>query len=131
MQRRVAGADPPHSRHRSTQAAELVFVLVGLQADVVAEPLRLLVRIGMAADVDQQRRVVDRCPGFLIEADPLSHPQCDQALAQHVLHRLPEAEIDPQRQRGDKLGEPNVRPIRCPVHTRTVHSRWAWAAKMS
>ena len=55
VQRWLAGPDPPYPGDRAAQAAELVGVLVRLQRDVVAEPLRLLVRIGVAPDVDQQR----------------------------------------------------------------------------
>jgi hypothetical protein len=32
-------------------------------------------------------------------------------LAQHVLHRLPKAEIDTERQRGDELRQPDMRTI--------------------
>ena len=39
---------------------------------------------------------------------PLGETQRDEALPQHVLHRLTEAEIDPERQRGDELGQPNA-----------------------
>ena len=60
MQRRVARR---RAAARAAAAArrlrELVVVLGRLQRDVVAEPLRLLVRVGVAADVDEQRRVVD------------------------------------------------------------------------
>src|SRR5689334_1513437 len=35
----------------------------------------------------------------------LGEPQRDEALAEHVLHRLPEPEIDPERQRSDDLGK--------------------------
>jgi hypothetical protein len=91
-------------------------VLVGFQGDVVAEPLRLLVRIRVAADVDEERGVVDICSLVVIEAELLSDAQRDQALAQHVLHRLPEAEVDPERQRRDELGQPNWR--RCGVADR-------------
>jgi hypothetical protein len=111
VQRRVAVAHQPHRRRHGAQASELVVVLSRLQADVVTEPLRLLVGVGVAAHVDQQRGVVDGCSRLLVEADPLCKPQCDQALAQHVLHRLPEAEVDPERKRPDELGEANVRAI--------------------
>ena len=67
--------------------------------------------VGVAADVDQQRRVVDDRALLLVEPDPLGEPQRDQALPQHVLHRLPEAEVDAERQRGDELREPDVRAI--------------------
>ena len=50
----------------------------------------------MTTDVDEQPRVVDDEALVVVEADALSEPQRDQALAQHVLHRLVEAEIDPE-----------------------------------
>src|SRR5207253_5545113 len=85
------------------QAPELVVVLARLQGDVVSEPFRLLVRIGMTADVDQQCRVVDDRPSMLVEPDPLGQPQRNQALTLYVLHRLSEAEVDAERKRGDEL----------------------------
>jgi hypothetical protein len=111
MQRRVAGAHQAHARRRGPHAAQLVAVLDRLDRDVVAEPLRLLVRIGMAADVDEQGRVVDDGALLVVEADPLGEAQRDEALAQDVLHGLPEAEIDAERERRDELRQPNVRTI--------------------
>ena len=46
-------------------------VLAGLQGDVVAEPLGLLVGVGMAAHVDQEGRVVDDRALFFAKADTL------------------------------------------------------------
>ena len=69
VQRRVPAAEQPHHGQGATQAPELVVVLVGLERDVVAEPLGLLVGVGMTADVDQQRRVVDDRPLVLAEPD--------------------------------------------------------------
>jgi hypothetical protein len=111
VQRRVAGAEEAHSRRRHAQAARRVVVLDRLHGDVVAEPLGLLVRVGVTADVDEQRRVVDDRPLPLVEPHPLGQPQRDQALTQDVLHRLTEAEIDPQRQRRNQLRQPDVRAI--------------------
>ena len=91
--------------------AQLVAVLDGLHRDVVAEPLRLLVRVGMTADVDEQGGVVDDRPLLLVEPDALGEPQRDEALAQHVLHRLAETEVDAERERRDELRQPNVRTI--------------------
>ena len=65
----------------------------------------------MTPDVDEQRGVVDVRSPLLVEPDPLGQPQRDQALPQHVLHRLPEAEIHAERQRGDELRQPDVRTI--------------------
>ena len=60
----AAGCPRPTSRivASAAHAAELVVVLAGLQRDVVAEPLRLLVGIGVTAHVDEQGRVVDDRP---------------------------------------------------------------------
>ena len=95
----------------------LVVVLRRLQRDVVAEPLRLLVRVGVAADVDEERGVVDGRPVVVVEADALGEPQRDEALPQHVLHRLTEAEVDAERERGDELGQPNRAPISKVAHS--------------
>src|SRR5262249_22031142 len=35
-------------------------------------------------------------------------PQRNQALAQHMFHRLPETEVDAQRQRRDHLSQPDA-----------------------
>ena len=72
--KRCSGGLPaPMQPHRRPTAArtlrELVVVLARLERDVVAEPLRLLVRVGVAADVDQQRRVVDDRALLLVEPD--------------------------------------------------------------
>ncbi len=107
-----AGAEQAHHAQRLAGRARLVVELGRLQGDVVAEPLRLLVGVGVAADVHQQRAVVDGRPSLVVEADPLGDPQRDQALPQDVLHRLAEAQVDPQRQRGHDLGEPNRRALR-------------------
>ena len=63
----------PSSRSMASTSATLngsASVLGRLQRDVVAEPVRLLVRVGVAADVHQQRRVVDRRPGLPRRARP-------------------------------------------------------------
>src|SRR6266516_8028193 len=71
----------------------------------------------MAADVDEQRGVVDDRPRLLVEADALCEPKRDQALAQDVLHRLPEAEVDPEREPGDELRQAHLCAIGSPGHT--------------
>jgi hypothetical protein len=69
------------------------------------------VRVGVTPDPDQQRRVIDDRSLGVIKAAPLRDPQSDQALAQHVLHRLTETKIDPQRQRRYELRETDVGPV--------------------
>lgn len=49
-----------------------------------------------------------RLHGLRVGPDALGEPQGDRALAQHVLHRLPEAKVDAERWRADKLGEANM-----------------------
>ena len=114
VQRRGARADQAHHADHVTHAERLVVVLGRLEGDVVAEPPGLFVGVGVAADIDEQGGVVDRRPFGLVEAELLTEAQGDQALTEDVLHRLPEAEIDPQRQRGDELGQPNRRDVRVP-----------------
>jgi hypothetical protein len=93
-----------------------VVVLDRLQRDVVAEPLGLLVGVRMTADVDQQRGVVDVGALSLVQPDRLGQTHGDQALAQDVLHRLVEAEVDAERERGDQLREADVRAISLAGH---------------
>ena len=71
MQQRAAGPELPHSGDHRSDAAEVVVVLSRLEGDVVAEPLRLLVGVRVAADVDEQRRVVDRRTLRLVETEPV------------------------------------------------------------
>ena len=59
----------------------------------------------MTSDVDQKSGVVDDRPRLFALPDSFSQPQRDQALAQGVLHRLREAEVDPERQRTEQLGK--------------------------
>ena len=101
--RRAAAASRPSRRALNGSCS----YFVAFSGDVVAEPARLLVGVGVAAHVDQQRGVVDGGALGLVEADQLADPQRDAALAQHVLHRLAEAEVDPERQRGQQLGQPH------------------------
>ena len=109
VQRWIAAPDEAHRCCRGTEAPNVVVVLARPQRDVVPEPLRLLVGVGMAADVDEQRRVVDRRAFGVAEFEAIGEAQRDHALPQHVLHRLPEAEIDAQRQGRDELREPYLR----------------------
>src|SRR5262249_11982396 len=109
VQRRVAAADATQHRGRRPHAPKVPVELGRLERNVVAEPLRLLVRVGVTADADQQRGVVDGRALLLVEPDAVGEPQRDHALSQDVLHRLSEAEIDAERQRRNQLREPDLR----------------------
>jgi hypothetical protein len=131
VERRMARAEKTHAFGRHSQAPGLVVVLDRLQGDVIAEPLRLLVGIGMAADIDQQGGVIDSRALLLVEPDTLGQAHGDQALAQDVLHRLPEAEVYAQREGGYELRQPNLRGIGLAGHRATLpgprrarHRRW-------
>ena len=54
---------------------------VGFERDVVAEPLGLLVGVGVAADPGEQARSSRRPPARTRQPEPLAHPQRDQASA--------------------------------------------------
>ena len=90
-------------------AEVIAIVRVPLQRQVVAEPLRLLIRIGVTANPREQTRVVQRPAFAIVEPEPLRKTQRDQARTDHVLHRLPQPEIRPKRQQRDQLRETNLR----------------------
>jgi hypothetical protein len=106
VQRRVAASESPKRRGDGGEANRIVIVLQRFKPDVVAEPLRLLVGVSVAADVDKQRRVVDDRPCVSVEANPLCQPQGNQTLPEYVLHRLAEPQVYAQGQGRDKLGKP-------------------------
>jgi len=68
----------------------------------------------VAADIDEQRRVVDVGSRLLVQPKAVRQTQCDQALSQDVLHRLSETKIDAERQRRHQLGKTHRR------HGRTI-----------
>src|SRR5260221_12031672 len=112
MQWWIARADPPHPGRHPAQAPWGVVVLRRLERDVVPEPFRLLVRVRVAPDVDEQRRVVDDRPRLLVEAQLFGQSQANQALPEDVLHRLAETEDDAERERRNELGKANLRGLR-------------------
>src|ERR1051325_3787338 len=71
VQQRLSPTDQPPHRPPARRTAQRLVVLGRLHRDVVAEPLGLLVRVGMAADVDQQRGVVDDRALLVVEADQI------------------------------------------------------------
>ena len=77
-------------------------------------------RIRVTGDVDEKRGVVDGPAHLVVEAETLGESQRDQALPQHVLHRLPEPEVDAERERGDELCQADLGPIRIAGHGRSL-----------
>ena len=73
--RRIPASELLQGCHRPADAPELVVVLRRLEPDVVTKPLRLLVRVGVTADVDQQRRVIHDGPRVLVQPDPLAETE--------------------------------------------------------
>ena len=104
VQRRVAASNESHRRRCGSHTPEVVVVLPRAEGNVVTEPLRLFVGVGVAPDIDEQCGVVHGRAFAVVQPDAIREPERDRALAQHMLHRLSEAEVDPERQRRDKLG---------------------------
>ena len=109
VQRRGTRAEQPQHPGHLGQLAGRLSVFQRLERDVVAEPLGLLVGIGVTADVDQQRAVVGGRPRVIPGAGELTQARRDAALAQDVFHRLAEPQVDPQRQCGEQLRQPGTR----------------------
>jgi len=89
--------------------------MTSLPPGTSAQPLGLLVGVGMTADVDEQGGVVDDRSLLLVEPDSLRQAQRDQALACSI--GCPETEVDTERKRSHELRQPNVRAIG-PVESR-------------
>ena len=103
-QERESGTDPAH--------VELV-MRVTSRIDVIAEPLRLLVGVRVAADPRQQTRLVHDTSIHIAQPQPFTQPQRDQAGTDHVLHRLTEPEIGSQRQERHQLSATDARATAC------------------
>jgi len=82
---------------------------LGADRDFVAEQRRDLVRVTGAADVAQQRDPVGGLANVLVDAGAVADPSREQARAQLRLERLPEGVVLRERERGDKLGEAELR----------------------
>ena len=102
---------PDQERHLRPPAVQVGQPGIALYDQVVAEPLCLLVGVDVAADVRQERGVVEHRPLLLIELEPVTEPQGNEALSKHVLHRLAEPEVGTERQDRHELGEPHAAPV--------------------
>ena len=93
-------------------------VRVALGPQVIAEPLGLLIGIGVAAHPRQQSRVVQDAALRLVQTQVIGHPQREQASPHHVLHRLTQTKVRTQRQQSDQLGKTQVTTLpRCHMPT--------------
>ena len=78
-------------------------------ADRFEHPPHLAVSSLMDGQLDATRPEpahAGRRGGPVVEPEAVGQPQGDQTLPEHVLHRLPEAQIDPERERRDDLRQP-------------------------
>ena len=109
----VRGADVPreHAQYLG-QLARIDGREVAPQRQLVAEQRREHVRVRVAADVAQQRLVVDLRKLRIVEAERFTEPHADGARPQCERHRLPHREIGRERQRRDHLGQPDGSALR-------------------
>ena len=83
----------------------------------------LLIRVSVAAHPREQARVVHDASVSIVHGRALSQPQRDQTRPDHVLHRLPETQVGPQRQQGNKLSAANPCASLRPCRTSLSHRR--------
>jgi hypothetical protein len=107
-------------RHGASKVIPIV--RVALDRQLIAEPLGLLIGIGMAAHPRQQSRVVHDCALRLVQTQMLGQAQGDETGPHHVLHGLTQTEVGTERQKSDQFGKAQVTAIpRC--HTPTSMCR--------
>ena len=89
------------------RAAGLMVILERPERDIVTKPFGLFVSVGVATDVHQKSRVVDRRTLFFVEPQKVCQTNRDDALAQDVLHRLAKTKIHAERKGADQLRQTN------------------------
>ena len=104
VQQRFAAGDVADQETHQGQPGVVHQVAVVAHRDVVAEPARVFVGVGVTADPHDQRRVVDAVALGAVEAQPVGQPGRDQRGAQHVFAGLSESQVDRDRQGGEQLG---------------------------
>jgi hypothetical protein len=105
LQERPAGAQMRHDEAGRRETDGVDQSHVPLQCLIVAEPLRLLVGVDVAAQPRHERGVIQRPPLRLVESDTLAEAERDEALAHDVFHRLSHAEVGAERESGKQFGE--------------------------
>jgi hypothetical protein len=100
---RFAACDIADQEAQVRQPRPVDEIRLAAHRDVVAEPARVFVRVGVTADPHEQRRVVDR--GLLLAGETKSVGQAagHHRRAQHVLGGLTETEVDRHREPGEHL----------------------------
>jgi hypothetical protein len=102
--RAARGGERPHDPgHHLRPRPEPGRHAIGRQRVIIAEGLGGDLRIGGAADVEQQARIVDLRGRLRVDAQPLAEPHGDQRALQAVLEGHPDPEVRGQRQRRDHL----------------------------
>ena len=71
--------------------------------DVVAEPARVLLRVGRAADPHEQRRLIGGAALRLVLPQPCGEPVGEDGRAHHVLRGLAETQVDRDGDRREHL----------------------------
>ena len=99
LQQRLAVTDVGQQEPLIRQPGPVHQVGAAAHRDVVAEPPRVFVRVGVTADPHDQRRVVDAIALGAGQSQPVGEPRRDQRRPQHVFGGLAEPEIDGHRQR--------------------------------
>jgi hypothetical protein len=120
-----ADADVPQHEAEEREAGEVDVVGGATEGDVVAEPPGELVGVRRAADPGEEGDVVRRLSLAGGRIDPVAEPDGDQTGAQHMLGRLAHAEVDPERQGRDELGEADPRVVPVP-HRPSLRPRERW-----
>jgi hypothetical protein len=94
---------------------------MGRQRVIVAESLGGDLRVGGAANVEQQARIVGLRGRLLVDAQPLAEPHRQQRALQAVLQRHPDPEVRRQRQRRHHLSGTDPFPaLGCHVYHQSL-----------
>lgn len=102
------------------QPHELHVVAVAAEGDVVTEPGRDLWGVRDAADPGKDPDVEQVGPFLVGQADSVRQPGSDAPGPQHVLHRLAEAQIRRERERGEQVRKAETCVVALRLHTRSV-----------
>ena len=128
VQRRAPQCHVLQSEAHHRQPSLIGHVTVAAERDVVAEPTRDLGCVRHTPDPRECDHPVQGVPVVRCQTGAVSHPGGDDPGAQDVLHRLTEAQVHGQRERGYQLGQPNSRIALACIHGASVGSRRAMAS---